>query len=72
MVISEEFTTLVQNGTWELVPPNPSQNVVSYKRAFKIKQKPDGSIKRFKARLVAKGFHECPSLDFTETFKSCG
>ena len=35
---------------------------------FKIKRKPDGSIERFKARLVAKGFHQCPGLDFTETF----
>ena len=26
--MSEEFTTLVRNGTWKFVPPNPSQNVV--------------------------------------------
>ena len=44
MAMSEEFTALVRSGIWELVPPNPSQNVVGYKWVFRIKRKPDGNI----------------------------
>ena len=57
IAMNEEFTALVRNGTWELVPPNPSQNVVGCKWVFRIIGKPYGNIERFKARLVAKGFH---------------
>ncbi|CAL8075907.1 unnamed protein product [Prunus armeniaca] len=28
----------------------------------------DGSIECYKARLVAKGFHQCPGIDYVETF----
>lgn len=63
-----EYRALVQNGTWVLVPPHPSYNVVGSKWVFRIKRLPDGSIQRYKARLVAKGFHQTPGIDFFETF----
>ncbi|MDV3146697.1 MAG: reverse transcriptase domain-containing protein [Sweet potato little leaf phytoplasma] len=63
-----EYRALVQNGTWVLVPPHPSYNVVGSKWVFRIKRHPDGSIQRYKARLVAKGFHQTPGIDFFETF----
>ncbi|KAK0573554.1 hypothetical protein LWI29_009785 [Acer saccharum] len=66
--MSEEFDALIHNGTWVLVPPNTSQNIVGCKWVFRIKRSPDGSISRFKARLVAKGFHQRPGLDYTDTF----
>ena len=66
--MSDEFDALIQNGTWSLVPPGPSQNVVGCKWVFRIKRSPDGSIARYKARLVAKGFHQRPGLDYKETF----
>ncbi|CAL9001359.1 unnamed protein product [Prunus brigantina] len=66
--MSDEFTALVRNGTWELVPSRPNQNLVGCKWAFRIKRHPDGSIDRYKARLVAKGFHQRPGIDFSETF----
>ncbi|KAK0588502.1 hypothetical protein LWI29_001710 [Acer saccharum] len=56
------------NATWDLVPSHPSQNVMGCKWIFRIKHHPDGSVARYKARLVAKGFHQCPSVDFNETF----
>lgn len=55
--MSEEHDVLVQNGTWELVPSDPSQNLVGYKWIFHIKCLPDGFVDRYNARLVAKGFH---------------
>ncbi|PKA62506.1 Retrovirus-related Pol polyprotein from transposon TNT 1-94 [Apostasia shenzhenica] len=66
--MSTEFDALVQNGTWELVPPNAAQNIVGCKWIFRIKRSPDGSIDRYKARLVAKGFHQRPGVDYHETF----
>ena len=54
----EEFATLQRQGTWSLVPPSPSQNVVGYRWVFKLKLNSDGSINKHKARLVAKGCHQ--------------
>ena len=66
--MSEEVTTLLQHGTWELVPPTPGQNLVGCKFVFRKKQNPDGTISRYKARLVAKGFHQQPGIDYYQTF----
>ena len=66
--MSKEYDALVKNGTWALVPQDNSQNLVGYKWIFRTKCKPDGSIDRFKARLVAKGFHQCPGIDYQDTF----
>ncbi|KAL9416924.1 hypothetical protein AB3S75_039999 [Citrus x aurantiifolia] len=63
-----EYRALISNNTWDLVPPSPNQNLVGSKWVFRVKRKPDGSIDQFKARLVAKGFHQCPGIDFHETF----
>ena len=59
---------MLQNQTWELVPPSSDQNLVGLKWVFRIKKRPDGSIERYKAHLVAKGYHQRPGIDFTETF----
>jgi histone deacetylase 1/2 len=66
--MSAECDALVRNGTWELVPPDSSQNIVGCKWIFRIKRNTDGSIDRFKARLVAKGFHQRPGVDYLDTF----
>lgn len=66
--MSDEFTTLIENGTWSLVPPQPYFNIIGHKWVFWLKRNPDGSIARYKARLVAKGFHQCRGIDFKETF----
>lgn len=51
--MNEEFTALMQNGTWNLVPPRPNMNLVGFKWVFQIKRRADGSIERYKAHLVA-------------------
>lgn len=66
--MSKEYDAFVQNGTWELVPPTSIQNLVGYKCIFHTKCLPDGSVDRYKARLVAKGFHQCPGVDYHDTF----
>jgi histone deacetylase 1/2 len=66
--MDEEFTALMRNGTWSLVPATPGLNVVGSMWIFKSKRKSDGSLERRKARLVAKGYHQQPGIDFDDTF----
>ncbi|RVW60364.1 Retrovirus-related Pol polyprotein from transposon RE1 [Vitis vinifera] len=66
--MSAEFDALLRNGTWDLVPSHPTQNLVGCKWIFRTKYLPTGSIDRYKARLVAKGFHQRPGIDYSETF----
>lgn len=66
--MSEEFDAQIRNGTWDLVPPDPSQNLVGVRWVFMIKELSDGSVDKYKARLVAKGFHQRQGLDYSETF----
>ncbi|CAH9091626.1 unnamed protein product [Cuscuta epithymum] len=42
--MSVEFYALVKQGTWELVPAQPGQNVVGCKWVYTVKYKSDGSI----------------------------
>lgn len=55
--MDDKFTALKRQGTWSLVPPSPSQNLVGCKWVFKLKRNSYGSINRYKAMLVAIGFH---------------
>ncbi|KAM2326634.1 hypothetical protein ACFX1X_025835 [Malus domestica] len=66
--MQDEFNALQSTGTWTLVPPSPTHNVVGCKWVFQVKKKYDGTVERFKARLVAKGFHQQEGIDFQETF----
>ena len=56
MAMNDEHQALLNNGTWHLVPPPRSKNVIGCKWVYKIKRRADGQIERYKARLVAKGF----------------
>ena len=66
--MDNEFAALQRQGTWTLVPPSPSQNLVGCKWVYKLKHNSDGSISRYKARLVAKDFHQQYGVDFEESF----
>ncbi|KAI4305008.1 hypothetical protein L6164_028399 [Bauhinia variegata] len=66
--MSEEFMVLLNNGTWDLVPPSSQLSPIGCKWIFKIKRHPDGSISRYKARLVAKGFHQMHGVNYFDTF----
>ncbi|KAI0520062.1 hypothetical protein KFK09_007527 [Dendrobium nobile] len=66
--MSQEFQALQSQGTWELLPPDPSFHILGSKWTFRIKYNSDGSISRHKARLVAKGYTQEYGIDYTETF----
>jgi hypothetical protein len=66
--MNEEYSALLCNGIWTLVPPVCAFNLVGCKWIFRIKRNADGTMARYKARLVAKGFHQRPGLDYYDTF----
>lgn len=66
--MGHDFDALIESGTWTLVPPQPSMNILPNKWVYRIKRKSDGSVERYKARLVANGFHQQQGIDFHETF----
>jgi len=66
--MNQEFDALLSQNTWSLCPLPIGCHAIQNKWVYKLKQKPDGSIKRYKARLVAKGFDQRCGLDYTETF----
>ncbi|PKU60279.1 Retrovirus-related Pol polyprotein from transposon TNT 1-94 [Dendrobium catenatum] len=63
-----EFQALQSQHTWDLVPPDSTQNVLGCKWTFRTKYLADGSIARYKARLVAQGFNQEHGHDYAETF----
>lgn len=65
-----EYSALMKNQTWHLVPPQKGRNVIGCKWVYKIKRKADGSLARYKARLVAKGFKQRYSIDYEATIRA--
>jgi hypothetical protein len=66
--MDEEFSALMKNKTWHLVPPHQGKNIIDCKWVYKIKRKADGSLDRYKARLVANGFKQHYGIDYEDTF----
>jgi hypothetical protein len=66
--MESEFSALLHNKTWHLVPPVPSRNLIDYKWVYKVKHMADVSIDRYKAILVAKGFRQHYDIDYDDTF----
>jgi histone deacetylase 1/2 len=63
-----EYSALMNNNTWSLVPLPAHRRAIGCKWVFRIKENPDGTINKYKARLVAKGFNQEQGFDFKETF----
>uniref|UniRef100_A0A0E0E2C1 Reverse transcriptase Ty1/copia-type domain-containing protein n=1 Tax=Oryza meridionalis TaxID=40149 RepID=A0A0E0E2C1_9ORYZ len=66
--MEEEYTALLANRTWGLVPRPSGVNVVIGKWIFRHKFQADESLDRYKARWVLRGFTQRPGIDFDETF----
>ena len=63
-----EFDSLIENHTWDLVPPPEGKNIVGSRWVFKAKRNADGPIQKYKAWLVAKGYLQSESIDYQEVF----
>lgn len=66
--MTEEYSALISNNTWDLVPRPSAANSVTGKWVFRHKFRSDGSLERYKARWVLRGFTQGPGVDFAETF----
>ena len=66
--LEEEYKSLMNNDTWELVPPPEDANIVGSKWVFKIKHDANGDVDRYKARLVAQGVSKTHGIDYEEVF----
>ncbi|WVZ65389.1 hypothetical protein U9M48_014763 [Paspalum notatum var. saurae] len=66
--MEEEYTALLANQTWDLVPRPSGCNVVTGKWIWTHKRRADGTLDRYKARWVLRGFAQRPGVDYDETF----
>ncbi|GJZ08667.1 ribonuclease H-like domain-containing protein [Tanacetum coccineum] len=64
----DEYTALIKNNTWILVPRPPDANIVRSMWLFWHKYNADGTLSRYKARLVANGSTQLAGIDVDETF----
>lgn len=66
--MSEEYSALVKQRTWSLVPPPFGEKIIGCQWIFKSKRHSDGTVSRYKARSVANGNQHAEGVDFNETF----
>ena len=50
----EEYSSIMTNDVWEVVPKLQDKSVLGSRWIYKIKCAANGSIEKFKARFVAK------------------
>jgi len=64
-----EIETLERIKAWTVVPRTDDiTNVLPSTWAFKVKQYPDGTVKKFKERFCARGDKQIHGIDFFETY----
>ncbi|CAI7809033.1 unnamed protein product [Closterium sp. NIES-54] len=70
--MDEEMRSLMEQGTWKLVPRPPGVNLMKNRWILSTKFRPDGIVEREKARLVVKGFTQVAGVDYEETYAPVG
>lgn len=60
--MDDEYKSLMENRTWDLVGLPRGRNVIDNKWVYKVKESPSGGIERYKARLVVRGFTQSVRL----------
>jgi hypothetical protein len=65
--MQQEYSSIMDNGTWELVELPLGRVVVNIMWIYKVKSDTAGDVSRCKARFVAKGCSQRTGLDYTET-----
>ena len=64
----ENYSSIMTNDVWEVVPRPQNKSLVGSRWIYKIKYAADDSIEKFKARFVAKGYAQKEGIDYEETF----
>lgn len=68
--MQEEYDSLLENKTWEVVDRPTDRKVLTGRWVFKRKLGSNGDVARHKARFVVRGFSQIYGLDFDETYAS--
>ena len=68
LAADQEYSSLMENKTRELVKLPKGRETVGCKWVFRVKYDRDGKIQCFKGRLVAQGFTQRYSIDYEEIF----
>jgi len=62
-----EYTAIVNNNTYRLVPLPKDRKSVTTKWIYKIKYNADGTVDYYKAHWVARGFTQLKGIDYYKT-----
>eukprot|EP00253_Pinus_taeda_P026827 PITA_26827 len=68
VAMNEEYHSLLENDTWDLVPLPKGLKLVRCKWVYKAKYGLDGKVDKHKARLIAKGFSQVEVIEYNKTF----
>lgn len=63
----EDYSSIMKNSVWEVVPQPKDKSVVGLRLLYKIKHATDSSVEKFKVRFVAKGFSQKEGVNYDET-----
>jgi hypothetical protein len=66
--MNEEYCSLMENDTWDLVPLPKGRKLVRCKWVYRTKYASDGSVEINKAQLVSKGLSQVEGIVYNETF----
>eukprot|EP00253_Pinus_taeda_P001913 PITA_01913 len=64
----EEYSSIMVNDVWEVVPRPQDKSVVGSRWIYKVKYAANSSVEKYKARFVAKGYAHKEGIDYKETF----
>lgn len=64
----EEFSSILKNNVWEIVPQPKSKSIIGPCWMNKVKHGAYGSVENYKVKFVAKGFSQIKGIDYDETF----
>ena len=68
LAADQEYSSLMENDTWELVKLSKGRETVGCKWVFRVKYDGEGKIQCYKGRLVAQGFTQKYGIDYDEIF----
>jgi hypothetical protein len=66
--MQEEYNSLLENQTWNMVPLPYGRKIFICRWVYRTKSETNGHISRYKSMLVSKGFQQVHGIDYDETF----
>ena len=64
----EEYSSILTNDVWEVVPRPKDRSIVGSRWIYKIKYATDDSVEKYKVRFMEKGCAQKEGIYYEETF----